>query len=112
MTAIVIPKRIKIGPHRYTIHEVGKEWSEDQDAHGKTNTNTHEIWINTTYTTSHILDTLIHELLHAIWNQYGLGEKEEEETVVHRLSTGWTQVMSDNQHLVKYINQSLKRMKE
>lgn len=111
MSKSSFPKRIKVGPHRYVIHEVDKEWTEDQDAHGKTNTNTHEIWVNTTYTESHILDTLVHELLHAIWNQYGLGEKEEEETVVHRLATGWVQAMSDNEHLVKYINRTLRKMK-
>lgn len=107
---IKIPQTVKIGPHRYDIHEVDGKWTEGEDAHGKCNTSTHEIWINNSYKPSHTLDTVIHEHLHAIWNQYDLNDKDEEEAIVHRLATGIVQTLVDNPELLKYINKMIKEI--
>lgn len=104
------PEKIKVGPYLYNIHEVDGQWSEDHEAHGKCNTQTHNIWINTTYDSAHVLDTLLHELLHALWSQYNLKDKEEEEDVVTRLATGLVQLLLDNKHLLKFIKESLRDM--
>lgn len=50
------------------------------------------------------LDTVIHELLHAIWHQMSMGEHlPEEEVLVRKTAGGLTQVFLDNTHLIKYI---------
>ncbi len=50
-------------------------------------------------------DTLFHEITHAIWYQMGVGHGPmEEEPIVHRLASGWTQVFLDNPELLKYFS--------
>lgn len=50
------------------------------------------------------LDTLIHELFHAIWFQMSINEHDaEEEVIVRKMAGGLTQVLMDNDHLRDYI---------
>ena len=50
------------------------------------------------------LDTLLHELFHAIWFQMSMGEHPpEEEVIVRKFAGGLTQVLQDNPQLIKYI---------
>jgi hypothetical protein len=50
------------------------------------------------------LDTVIHEILHAIWYQMSIGEGPmEEEPLVRRMANGFIQVFLDNQNLLKYV---------
>lgn len=49
------------------------------------------------------LDTVIHEILHAIWYQMSIGEGPmEEEPIVRRTANGLLQVILDNPELLKY----------
>ncbi len=50
------------------------------------------------------LDTLLHELFHAIWFQMSINEHDaEEEVIVRKMAGGLTQVLMDNSHLQDYI---------
>lgn len=49
------------------------------------------------------LDTVIHEILHAIWYQMSIGEGPmEEEPIVRRTANGLLQVILDNPSMLKY----------
>lgn len=49
------------------------------------------------------LDTVIHEVLHAIWYQMSIGEGPmEEEPIVRRTANGLLQVILDNPEMLKY----------
>lgn len=51
------------------------------------------------------LDTVIHELLHAIWHHMSMGEHPpEEEVLVRKTAGGLTQVFLDNPILIRYIS--------
>lgn len=51
------------------------------------------------------MDTVIHELLHAIWHTSGLyADDLEEERCVFRLATCLTAVFLDNPRLLPYLN--------
>jgi hypothetical protein len=51
------------------------------------------------------LDTVIHEILHAIWYQMSIGEGPmEEEPLVRRTANGLLQIILDNPELLKYIS--------
>jgi hypothetical protein len=51
------------------------------------------------------LDTLIHELLHAIWYQMSMGEHNpEEEVIVRKTAGGLTQVILDNKQFGTFID--------
>lgn len=50
------------------------------------------------------LDTLLHEVFHAIWFQMSINEHNpEEEVIVRKMAGGLTQVLMDNAHLQDYI---------
>lgn len=50
------------------------------------------------------LDTLLHEIFHAIWFQMSINEHTpEEEVIVRKMAGGLTQVLMDNAHLQDYI---------
>jgi len=54
------------------------------------------------------LDTLLHEIMHAIWYEYQMNEDgEAEEAVVGKLSSGMVKVLAANPELVKFIKRSL-----
>lgn len=55
-----------------------------------------------------LLDTLIHECLHAIYEHYELSKKDDEERVVATLSHGLTALFVDNPKLIDYIKGALK----
>lgn len=48
-------------------------------------------------------DTVLHEILHAVWFNMDIGNKKIEEHVVRKLATGLTQVFQDNPALVQYL---------
>lgn len=50
------------------------------------------------------LDTIIHELLHAIWHHMSMGEHPpEEEVLVRKTAGGLTQVILDNEAFTNYL---------
>ncbi len=54
------------------------------------------------------VDTLIHEILHAIWYEYQMCEEgEEEEICVGKLASGLAKVMKRNPVLLDWIKEQL-----
>jgi len=55
-----------------------------------------------------LVDTVLHEINHAIWAIGNLKtEKEEEERAVSVMASYWTQIFRDNPELIKWINRNL-----
>lgn len=54
------------------------------------------------------LDTLLHELLHAIYWTWNIHDTDDEERTVASMSTGLTQVIRDNPDLLRFILESIK----
>jgi hypothetical protein len=54
------------------------------------------------------VDTLIHEINHAIYWAYGIEDADKEERIVGTFATAWTQVYRDNPELLAFITESLK----
>lgn len=45
---------------------------------------------------TNLIDTLFHELSHAIWDIYGISEGNQEEQIVCIMASAWTQILRDN----------------
>lgn len=56
------------------------------------------------------LDTVLHEVFHAIYWAYNIEDRDDEERTVATLATGLTQVLRDNPQVLKYINETLKEI--
>lgn len=54
-----------------------------------------------------VLDTLIHEINHAIYWAYCLEAQDNEERTVGTMSTAWVQVYRDNPDLIRFIESTV-----
>lgn len=53
-------------------------------------------------------ETLLHEIEHAIWYNWGVNSKDGEERIVRSTAIGWSCVFRDNQALMTEILKALK----
>lgn len=59
------------------------------------------------------VNTLIHEVLHAIWHTQAVGCSDaEEERIVNSMANGLTQVFRDNPRLIKFMLSDLAKAKK
>jgi hypothetical protein len=103
-----LPTRIRVGYRIYVVYPMSYADMERLERHGETNKRRAEIYVCNQDAPLVVLDTLLHEINHAIWNEYNLSESEDEEKAVHMLSSGMVQVLHDNPKLVKVCLKLLK----
>lgn len=70
------------------------------------------IRIDTSIDRIKVIDTLLHEICHAIYWAYGIEDGDKEERVVGFFATAWTQIYRDNPHLLEYIKHTLHKDEE
>lgn len=100
----MLPSKIKVGPTEFKVRrtkdvDVDSRWAETDHFR-------REIRFGLFCDPEQMVETLIHELLHAVWQQYGLKDLDNSdmsERVVTSLALGMTQVMQDLGFLPKRI---------
>lgn len=100
-----IPKKINIGGFDWKI-EKSEDVATEGNIHGTTHYKKQRFFLDPETSIQKQEQTLIHEIMHAVWWQTGLWErfkKEEtknyEEEIIHALSMGLYQVLKDNKFL-------------
>lgn len=93
------PAKLKIGGFTWQVEENG-DVSNEGNIFGSTHTRTQKIFLEPGLTKQKLEQTLLHEVMHAVWWQSGLSKMSfdlnVEETIVHALSMGLYQVFCDN----------------
>jgi hypothetical protein len=96
---MIIPSQIKIGGFQWTI-EQQMDVAREGDIYGSTHHTSQKIFLDPTMPRQKLEQTLLHEIMHAIWWQSGIErgseDKKLEERVIHALSMGLYQVLQDN----------------
>lgn len=102
MTRSNHPKKIKIGPYDYTVKEYPKD---EENNYGACVYRHQEIYISRNQNAQRAADTLLHEVMHAIWDAAGLEAVPDlhEEVVVRMMSTWLTGVLNDNKAFREFI---------
>jgi hypothetical protein len=105
-----LPPKIKIGSLTYAMEVVEKIDDEDDSwGHCMPAEATIRV-IGRHPTPAHLVDTVLHELFHAVWAERGLHKpRENEERAVQALSAGTTALLRDNPKLHRWINRGLKK---
>jgi hypothetical protein len=98
-----IPSHVKIGAHTYTIYQMDALWGSENARHGECIPDKLEINICMGSCYSIIYETLIHEIMHAIYAP-ALESGDSEERIVNAMGVGFTQVLTDNPKLLNFIN--------
>lgn len=102
-----LPEFLKVGPFKVRLEIKAK--LEDEDIWGgfyNSDDNRAEYVIELRMaqpTPAFALDTVLHEVMHAIYKTFGLTDGETEEKVASALATGWVMVLRDNPELTKWI---------
>lgn len=103
------PTRIRVLGKVYSIEETENvQGGEDHEVlSGHCAPLLCHIQVSTEQHIQQIRDSLLHELLHAIWSESGLcctiGEERIEEHLVHTLASAILALLRDNPALVRYL---------
>ena len=96
-----VPTTVQVGPYSYKVVLLAKEMSE---LFGETDSREQAIRLHPDQARDSMADTLLHEVLHAVWHCSGLHDgKYNEEQVVRGLTTWLLLVLRDNPDLVGYL---------
>lgn len=98
-----LPKILKIGGFIWKVEE-RDDVTRQSNVWGTTHCHTQTIYLEPNLSEQKKWQTLLHETLHAVYWQCGLGEdkaipEEAEEKIIHALSMGMYQVLKDNRFL-------------
>jgi len=91
-------KRLKVGRRCYKV--VRQYLPKD---YGRVNLDRGVIRIDDPQSPGIVVDTVLHELFHAIWADFRLPDRTTEERAVTALAQGLTAVFRDNPGLATYI---------
>jgi len=97
-----LPKTIKIGPYEYEIRLFPDSTTSD---YGACVYNHQTIFLSANQHAERAGDTLLHEVLHAIWDVSGFDVQPDlhEETIVRSFATWLSLVLRDNPKLAEFI---------
>jgi len=101
---IDFPKSVKVANHIIKIIEWTDKEANAQNQFGEFSGNELIIRINTELHQSLIIETLWHEILHAIYWSYNIKDDDKEERTITVFATGISQVMSDNPKVNLFLN--------
>lgn len=99
---MTIPKKLKIFGFVWNVSE-DKNVTCEGNCNGSTHYGSQSIFIDPEITKQKKEEVLIHESMHAIWWQSGLGKRytdtKMEEEIIHAVAHGIYQVLNDNKLL-------------
>ena len=81
------------------------KWFEEMESMGEIDFHTCTIRINKDLTPQLAVDTLIHELIHAVWFFASVGKKAKEEKAVSVIASGLNSIFAANEGLADWIEE-------
>ena len=116
-----LPKRLKIGGYTFkllveeTTAEIlnppDEESGEPEHLFGCTDTNKGRIHLDGKSEFEQFVNTLIHEIGHAINYVYGITDGADEEHITTQSANGWMQVNRDNPKLELWLHRAYRQLR-
>jgi hypothetical protein len=107
LPAAALPASIRVAAFDFKVEEWHPMGSASARRYGEFSSMEGVIRIDPQAGRIKTLDTVIHELLHAVYWSYNIAGSDDEERTVATMSTGLTQVLRDNPDLRRFIEESL-----
>jgi hypothetical protein len=102
-------KRLKVGYAKYKLTPISKVSAEKRKIQGEFSHNNYEIVYDESLVSIELLNTILHEIFHAVFRVWDVKMKaKEEELTVERLTNGLVSVLIDNPKLGTWINKIIK----
>lgn len=95
-----VPPRLRIGVFDVTVAVMPPPWSDNEKSYGTFNFNPPSIALAGDIACPVMAATVLrHEINHAIFHSYCLGDGETEERIVDVMANAWVQIERDNPEL-------------
>lgn len=107
-----LPKQIRIAGKLVRFQYISKETSTELGVWGEFRPDELVILVCNEAPASEFLDTLLHEVFHAIAYIWNIQEGDDEERLVRVLGTAWQAVLVDNEHFYRHIGKLAKHIRE
>ncbi len=102
-----MPSSVRVGPYDIKIRELDP--SDAEKNYGEFHSEKMEIRLRKEFSSpQQAADTLLHEILHAVWMIGGLSHRDGEERLVASLATQICAVVRQNPDIVKFLQKALK----
>lgn len=106
----MLPDTIRIGLHDYAIVKWNSNTSLGRGRSGECASIEQEIRLSSGHPScTQLIDTFLHEALHAVYWVYGVHDEDKEERVVSVFSTALTTLFRDNPWLASWIEKYVGR---
>lgn len=104
-----LPSPLRIGAFDFTL-EFFPKGEEPDDRVGECDTRVGALSMRVLHGMEKVrlLDTVLHEILHAIYFAHNIEGRDGEERTVTMLATAWAQVYRDNPHLLRWLTKAAK----
>jgi hypothetical protein len=109
----LLPRQVKVGGYTFRLTRVkpGEDDFED-DERGSVNFEQCHMKFDETLSLQVLVNTLIHELQHAINNVYAITDGAQEEHVAEQSGNGWSQVWKDNPRLWSWLTRAWRELRK
>jgi hypothetical protein len=101
--AVKMPTAVKVAGWVYAIQPMTTEESRDTQLHGHCSNTKRVIHVDTSFGPKTAASTLIHEIIHAIFDCFGRPDDDCEERTVGIVESGIVSVIVDNPTVVEWI---------
>lgn len=99
-----LPKKLRISAYDFRLELWDSSQAQSTRKFGEFSAIEQRITIQAEYASPvTMVDTLLHEILHAIYWVHGIDDKDEEERIVNTMAVAWTQVWRDNPALLDWL---------
>jgi len=104
-----LPKKIIIGSAIYDVEHLDVHEAIGRSISGEILYGGGKIRVGPYGDHSNVLNTLVHEILHGVYQEYGL---ENTEQIVQPAANGLTTIFRDNPKLLKFMIKEAKKMRK
>lgn len=105
---ITLPSSIRIAAFDINVYEWNHLSATAMGRFGEWSSIECCIRVDTAVNPMKVVDTLLHEINHAIYWAYGLEEGDKEERIVATMATAWLQIYRDNPKLLTWIADTIR----
>jgi hypothetical protein len=103
----LLPKAIRVGAFDFAVEELKPMTAGALRRFGEFSAMENCIRVDPQADRIKVLDTLLHEIGHAIFWAYNIDDKDDEERTVGIQASAWTQIYRDNPDLLRFIGESV-----
>jgi len=105
-------KSIRIGDLTFEVLPFDKGGVEDRTKYGHYDLQTQEIRFTPGCTDEHMVNIMIHEVMHGCYKHACLEDGDEEERVVRSMANVFAEVLRSNPEFSKWLESTLKRIRK